>query len=163
MKTPPTINELSLLGCSKTHIQQCRILKMSGTIFPESESSIDLKGWDGKGRKWGGLLLPIFRGIVGTAVCALCRVIMYKRHMVFLLPIVRVKNFMSLLCLKPRPKVPSATRQLPCLVSTSVSDASTRLVSSALLNCLSYIIFSLFVNLIKAIEDDSITGYGFSW
>ena len=103
------------------------------------------------------LLLPIFMGDrVGTGFCALCRVIMYKGHMVFLLPIVRVKNFMSLLCLKPRPKVLYAPRHLPCLVSTCVSDASTRLVGSAsgsrpcLLNHLSYIIFNLLVNLIKA-------------
>ena len=47
--------------------------------------------------------------------CALCRVIMYTRHMVFLLPIVRVKNVMSLLCLKPHPKVPYAPRHLHAL------------------------------------------------
>ena len=94
--------------------------------------------------------------IVILRLWALCRVMMFTMHMVFLLPVVRAINFMSLLCLMPRPKVSYAPWHLPCLVSTCVSDASTRLISSAsgsrpcLLNRLSYIIFSLLVNLIKA-------------
>ena len=43
--------------CSDAEFQKCL-----GIISPESELPIDLKGWDGKQRKWGGLLLPIFRG-----------------------------------------------------------------------------------------------------
>ena len=47
-------------------------------------------------------------------ICALCRVIMYKRHMVFLLSTVRVKNFMS--------AVPQASSQGSRCTSASASS-----------------------------------------
>ena len=96
MRTLPTINEISLLGCSNTHIQSCRISKMSADYISGVRTSDWFERVGRKREEMGGIVASNLQwGIVGTAFCVLCRIIMYKRHMVFLLPIASQKLHVS--------------------------------------------------------------------
>ena len=53
MKTPSTINELSLVLALKLEVSNAEFLKCLRTISPKSEPLTDLKGGTEKERNWG--------------------------------------------------------------------------------------------------------------